>query len=153
MVAGTLAAAGATLVVIGFFLPWVHGTAEFGARDFSGFDLARLVRNFEIVASSPTESGRDKITALILYAMPALAVNGVALALLPVIRRKAAAVALGVAAVYALFVLAAVAALSVISWTELERVLGAPMSGFFVSLAGAAALVLAAALTAARVDR
>ena len=44
-----LAVSGAALVVLGFFLPWLDGTAEFAARDFSGFDLARLVRNFELV--------------------------------------------------------------------------------------------------------
>lgn len=145
-----LAAAGAALVAVGFFLPWVEGAAEFGARDFSGFDLARLVRNFEIAASSPSEAGRDRLTALVLYAMPALAINGAALALLPVIRREAAAIALCIAAAYALIILSSVAALSAISRTELEPVLGDPMSGFFVSLAGAAALAVSAVLSFTR---
>lgn len=142
-----MAVAGATMVVLGFFLPWLDGTAEFAARDFSGFDLARLVRNFEIVASSPSEAGRDKLTAVVLYAMPALAINGAALAFVPAVRRNAVAIALGIGAVYALVILTAVAALSAISWTDLEGVLGAPMSGFFVSAAGGAALAASALLT------
>ncbi len=36
------------------------------------------MRNFEIAASSPSETGRDRLTAIALYAMPALAVNGAA---------------------------------------------------------------------------
>ena len=145
-----MAVAGATMAVLGFFLPWLDGTAEFAARDFSGFDLARLVRNFEIVASSPSEAGRDKLTAVVLYAMPALAINGTVLVLVPAVRRKVAAIALGVGAVYALIILAAVAVLSAVSWTALESVLGAPRSGFFVSLAGAATLAVSSPLTFAR---
>jgi hypothetical protein len=147
LLTSALAVAGAALVVVGFFLPWVEGAAEFGARDFSGFDLARLVRNFEVVASSSAEAGRDRATALILYAMPALAVNGAVLALLPVVRREAVAVATGVAAAYAVVILAVVAVLSSTSWTELERVLGPPMSGFFASLVGSVLLGASSALT------
>lgn len=90
------------------------------------------------------------LTAVCLYVMPALAVNAAVLALLPTIRREAAAIALGVGAAYALMILSSAAALSAVSWTDLERVLGAPMSGFFVSLAGAAALGASATLTFAR---
>ena len=148
-----LAVAGATLVVLGFFLPWLHGTAEFAARDFSGFDLARLVRNFKIVASSSSEAGQVGLTAVALYTMPALAINGAVLALVPAIRRKAAAIALGVGAVYPLVILTVVAALSATSWTDLEGILGAPMSGFFVSVAGGAALTASAVLTLRRAVR
>ena len=70
-----LALLGAALIVWGFFLPWLDGTAEFAARDFSGFDLARLVRNFEIAASSEREEGGLRLTAVVLYLVPALAVN------------------------------------------------------------------------------
>lgn len=135
------------LILFGFFLPWVDGTSDFAARDFSGFDLARLVRNFEIVASSPSESGRDRLTAIALYAMPALAVNGAILTLVPVVQRRAAAAALGVAAGYAGAVLTAVAALTAASWTDLYRVLGAPQAGFFVSAAGTVAVAVSAVLT------
>lgn len=120
-----MAVAGATMVVLGFFLPWLDGTAEFAARDFSGFDLARLVRNFEIVASSSTEANRIGLTAVALYAMPALAINGAVLALVPAIRREAAAIALGIGAVYALVILTGVTALSAVPWTDLEGVLSA----------------------------
>ena len=111
------------------------------------------MRNFEIVASSPSEAGRDKLTAAVLYAMPALAINGAVLALVPAIRRKAAAIALGVGAVYPLVILTVVAALSATSWTDLEGILGAPMSGFFVSVAGGAALTASAVLTLRRAIR
>lgn len=145
-----LAVAGAVLVVSGFFLPWLNGAAEFAARDFSGFDLARLVRNFEIVASSSPEAGRLGLIAAVLYTVPALAVNGAILSLAPAIHRKAGAIALAVAAVYALVVLTLTAAMTVIPGTDLEGVLGAPMKGFFVSIAGGAALAAAAALTLRR---
>ena len=138
--------AGAALVVLGFFLPWLHGTAEFAARDFSGFDLARLVRNFEIVASSSSEEGQFGLITVALYAMPALAINGAVLAFVPAIQRRAAAIALGIAAFHALVILTMFAALSAISWTNLQGVLGSPMNGFFVSVAGGATLCVSAAL-------
>jgi hypothetical protein len=144
-----MAVAGATMVVLGFFLPWLDGTAEFAARDFSGFDLARLVRNFEIVASPPRRQARQADRSCPLrYASAGH--HGVVLALVPTVRRKAAAIALGSGAVYALVILTTVAALSAISWTDLEGVLGAPMSGFFVSVAGGVALAASALLTLAR---
>jgi hypothetical protein len=105
------------------------------------------VRNFEIAASSPSETGRDRLTAIALYAMPALAVNGALLALMPTIQRRAAAIALATAAVYSLVILTVVAVLSAVSWTDLQGVLGSPMPGFFVSLAGSAMLGVSAALT------
>jgi hypothetical protein len=142
-----MAVAGAGMVLLGFFLPWVEGTSEFAARDFSGFDLARLVRNFEVVASSPSEAGRDRLTAMALYLAPALAVNGALLALVQAIRREAAAAASGAGAAYALAVLSAVAALSAVPGTDLRGVLGAPMPGFYVSAAGAVALAASAVLT------
>ena len=145
-----IAIAGAALVVLGFFQPWLHGTAEFAARDFSGFDLARVVRNLEIVASSSSEEDKFGLMAVALYAMPALAINGAVLALVPAIQRRAAAIALGVAAVYSLAILTMFAALSTISWTNLQGALGSPMNGFFVSATGGAMLCVSAALTVHR---
>jgi hypothetical protein len=127
-------------VVAGFFLPWVHGSAEFASRDFTGFDLARLVRNFEIVASSSQEAGGFRLTAIVIYLAPALAVNGAALAWIAASPRISAA-ALLFAAVYAAVVLFGVAFLSIISWTELQRVLGGLMAGFGCTAAGAMALL------------
>ena len=130
------------LVVAGFFLPWIHGSAEFASRDFTGFDLARLVRNFEIVAASSREAGGFRLTAAVIYLMPALAVNGATLAWLAAAPRISTA-ALLFAAVYAAVVLFGVAFLSIASWTELQRVLGGLMPGFGCSLAGSLALLSA----------
>lgn len=105
------------------------------------------MRNFEIAASSPSETGRDRLTAIALYAMPALAVNGALLALMPAIHRRAAAIALATAAIYTLAILTMVAVLSAVAWTDLQGVLGPPMPGFVVSLAGSALLCASAALT------
>lgn len=143
-----MATAGAAFVLGGFFLPWVHGSAEFAARDFSGFDLARLVRNFEVVASSSGEAGKLRVTAVVIYLAPALAVNGAALSWLPGHPRLHVAAIL-VAAAYALAVLGATAVLSIVSWTELGRVFGGPMTGFWCSLAGTVALA-AGGVTLAR---
>jgi hypothetical protein len=140
-----LALLSAALVVSGFFLPWLDGTAEFAARDFSGFDLARLVRNFEIAASSEREEGGLRVTAVVLYLVPALAVNGAAFAVIPPLRRWATP-ALGIAAAYALFVLVATGVLAAVSWTELEGVMGGALVGFYVSLAGAGLLAIGAVI-------
>ena len=123
------------MVLAGFFLPWLNGSSQFASREFSGFDLARLVRNFEIVASSSSEAGPLRLTAAALYAVPALAVNGAVLAQVQRLRR-AGGVALCVAGSYGLVMLLAVALLSNFTWTQLDRVLGGPMSGYFVSLFG-----------------
>lgn len=139
LIARLLASAGAALVLGGFFLDWFSGSAEFAARDFSGADLARLIRNFEIVASSSTEAGQLRAWAVVLYLAPALAANGAALAWLPV-RRPAAAIAALTGAVYIAGVLAVIFVLSVASWTELARVLGGTMPGFWASGVGVALL-------------
>jgi len=138
--------AGAALLVAGFFLPWLDGTGEFAARDFSGFDLARLVRNFEIVASSSSEAGQMRATALVLYAAPALAVNAAVIGLMPAERVIRAGAAL-LAAVYGLGVLVTAAVLASVSWTDLDGVLGAPMPGWFASTAGVVALGASGVLT------
>jgi hypothetical protein len=130
---------GAALVLAGFFLDWFSGTSEFAARDFSGADLARLVRNFEIVAASSREAGQLRATAVVLYLGPALAVNGAALCWLPVGRRACGVAALA-GGLYAAAVLAAAFALSVVAWTDLEEVLGATMAGLWVTAIGAGLL-------------
>lgn len=143
--ARALATGGAGLVVLGFFLPWVDGAAEFASRDFSGQDLARLMRNFEIVASSSSEAGRFTLTALVLYLVPALAVNAAAIAWLTDSRRVAAAAFL-TAGAYGAAVLAGVALVSATGDTDAERVLGGLLTGFACTLAGALALALSALL-------
>jgi hypothetical protein len=141
--AAILAVGGAVLVVLGFFLPWFEGAAEFVGRDFSGFDLARLVRNFEIVADSSSEEGRLRVTAVVLYMVPALAANGATFAVVPPLRAWAP-VALGIGAGYGLFVLVCAGVLTVVSWTELERVMGEWAIGYLMSVFGATLLGVAA---------
>ncbi|MEO8458372.1 MAG: hypothetical protein ABI559_11220 [Chloroflexota bacterium] len=129
-VAGSI---GAALIVIGFFLPWLDGTGAFAARDFSGFDLARLVRNFEI--ATPNQGSQLRATAIALYLVPALAVNG---AVLGWFLGRASAIAMLVGGLYAAAILGVALMLSLVSWTDLGDVLGAPRLGFLVSAAGCA---------------
>jgi apolipoprotein N-acyltransferase len=100
------------------------------------------VRNFEIVASSSQEAGKFRLTAIVIYVAPALAVNGAALAWIATSHRVGSA-ALLVAATYVAFVLFGLALLSIASWTELQRVLGGLMPGFGCSLAGSLGLLAA----------
>jgi hypothetical protein len=132
-----LVVAGAALLVVGFFLPWMDGTAEFSARDFSGFDLARLVRNFEIATDG--DEGRLRVATVVLYAVPALAVNAAAFVAVPGLRVWERA-AVGIAFVYALVVLVGVAVLASVGWTDLEGVLGRVMVGWWMSLVGVVAM-------------
>ena len=129
--------AGTALLVAGFFLPWMDGTADFSARDFSGFDLARLVRNFEIATDG--DEGRLRVATVVLYAVPALAVNAAAFTVVPQLR-VCERVAVGLAVVYALVVLVGVAVLATIGWTDLEGVLGKVMVGWWVSVVGVVAM-------------
>jgi hypothetical protein len=135
---------GAALIVGGFFAPWASGAAEFASRDFSGFDLARLIRNFEI-ASPDEDSGRLRLAAVVMYLSPALAANAGVMAWAPVGRRLAGGAALA-AALYAAVVTGGIVLLSAADWTELGRVLGGPLSGFWLTATGVGALAVAAAL-------
>jgi len=140
-----LAMGGAALLLAGFFEPWFGGAAEFAARDFSGFDLARLVRNFEI-ASSPEDAGRLRIATAVLYLVPALGINAGVFVWFPVSGR-AVALVVGGSALYAALVLLGVAFLSAASVTDLADVLGGPQRGFWLSATGAGLLGLSALLT------
>jgi hypothetical protein len=80
----------------------------------------------------------------VLYLGPALAINAAIMAWLPV-QRTFSAIALASAAAYGAAVLAATVTLSLVSWTDLERVLGGTMSGLWLSIAGVLALGLSAA--------
>jgi hypothetical protein len=138
------AGVGAAFVVIGFFLPWLEGTAEFAARDFSGFDFARLIRNFEVTAGSGSESGQIRATALMMYLSPALVVNVAILWLLetPVgIPARALATATVGAAGYGLSVLGVLWFLSVVHVNDFADVVGAPRYGFLISALGCAVLL------------
>jgi hypothetical protein len=132
------------LLALGFFLPWVEGANILDFRSFSGFDLARLVRNFEINAGTDTGLGKLRATALALYLVPALGVNAAMLECLAWVRtdaRPAARWASLVAGAYSAAVLGAVLVLSQVPLNDFEQVVGAPAWGFAVVALGAALFV------------
>lgn len=138
------AGVGAAFVVIGFFLPWLEGTAEFAARDFSGFDFARLIRNFEVTAGSGSESGQIRATALLLYLMPALAINSLAFNLLVrplALSPRVLSVAMVGAGGYGSVLLSALLFLSVVHVNDFAGVVGAPRYGFLISAMGCVVLL------------
>lgn len=130
----------AALVVIGFFSPWMDGTDAFDLRTFSGFEFARLVRNFEITADSASATGQIRVTALAIYLVPALAINGTLMLQLSAFAgalHRAASVALLLAAIYILSMLSALSVLSVIPSNQFADVVGLPSWGFGLTLSGA----------------
>lgn len=132
--------AGAALVMMGFFLPWMDGANAFDLRTFSGFDFARLVRNFEITADSAQASGGIRVTAIAIYLMPALAINGAVLHQVSAFAKslhRAAGVALLLAALYILSMLSVLLFLSVVPVNRLADAVGSPSWGFGLTLAGA----------------
>lgn len=139
-----LGLAAAAVTVAAFFLPWMDGAQPLRFHSFSGFDFARLVRNFEITAESQSEAGQIQATALLIYLMPALVVNS---AVLRLIRRAtgipSAAVAGASAAAggYGLVVLSALAFLSMVHVNDFANVVGAPRYGFLISALGCAVLL------------
>jgi hypothetical protein len=125
------------------------GEDVFELRTFSGFDLARIVRNFEITASSTEETGQIRLVAVALYLVPAVAINGAVLHQLQAHApgvRAASVIALFAAATYGLLVLGAVLLLSAASINDFERYVGWPRVGFVLTLAGLAALASVAAV-------
>jgi hypothetical protein len=132
---------GAALVaVFAFFLPWMHGSSEFDYRTFSGFDFARLVRNFEITAGSPASMGQVRATAIALYLIPALAVNAVVFngfALVNPGWSRAARLASATGAAYTLAVIGGLLLLSAVPVSNFADVVGWPSYGL-AATAGAA---------------
>lgn len=149
-----ISVAAAALVVGGFFAPWMEGAGPLDLRTFSGFDFARLMRNFEIAADSAAETGGVRGAALALYLAPALAVNGALLHQLRgfEIMRAAGGPALIAGGAYAAWVLAVVLLLSQAPVNDFERVVGTPSWGYGLTAVGAAALV-AVGLTEVRSGR
>ncbi len=135
----------ACLVLVGFFTPWMNGSSVFDLRSFSGFDFARLVRNFEITANSAEASGQIRATAVAIYLIPALAINGALLYLLSSFAgwlRYAAGVALLLAAGYIVAILFALLFLSVVPVSQFADVVGLPSWGFGLTISGALLLGL-----------
>ena len=139
-----LGLAAAAITVAAFFLPWMDGAQPLRFHSFSGFDFARLIRNFEITAESQSEAGQIQATAVLIYLMPALVVNS---AVLRLVRRAArippAAVAGASVAAgsYGLVVLSAVVFLGMVHVNDFADVVGAPRYGFLISALGCAVLL------------
>lgn len=145
LVAWLASLSAACLVLGGFFSPWMDGSSVFDLRNFSGFDFARLVRNFEVTANSAEASGQLRATAVAIYLIPALAINGALLYLLSSFAgwlRYAAGVALLLAAGYIVAMLFALLFLSVVPVNQFADVVGLPSWGFGLTLAGALLLGL-----------
>jgi hypothetical protein len=120
-------------MVAAFFLPWMDGSAELDQRTFSGFDFARLIRNFEITADSASSTGGIRATALAIYLMPALVINGAVVQGLerPLgWARIVSGIALASAGFYSLLILATVLFLSVVAINDFAHVIGPPEYGF-----------------------
>lgn len=140
-------AAGAVAVTVAFFLPWLAGEDVFELRTFSGFDLARLIRNFEITATSTEETGQFRLAAVALYLVPALAINGAVLHQLQGYTphlRSASYAAMMLALVYGLLALGGLLFLAAVQVNDFERYAGWPRAGFYLTLGGLAVLGLAA---------
>lgn len=137
---GRLVSAGAAALVFGgFFLPWMAGAGPFETRAFSGFDFARLVRNFEIIAGSLSSTAPIRGTAIAIYLIPALAMNGAILHLLDAfakLPRRLVGWALVLGGAYSLTMLAFLLFLSLAPLTPFEATVGLPRSGFVLSLGG-----------------
>jgi hypothetical protein len=135
----------ALMIVAAFFLPWMGGAEELRFHSFSGFDFARLIRNFEITGGSESETGRIRATALLIYLMPALAANAAALTLVESqagIPGRVAGGATALAGGYGMVVLGALLFLSMAAVNDFADVVGAPRYGFVVSALGSAALLV-----------
>ena len=117
----------------------MDGSGQLDSRTFSGFDFARLIRNFEITASSASETGQLRASAIAIYLVPALALNGgllrAATACWPAVRAIGGAALVG-AALYSVAVMVVIFLLSVLPINEFADVVGAPAYGSGVAAAG-----------------
>ena len=143
-VAPLLTAVAAALALTGFFLPWMNGAGPFDLRSFSGFDFARLVRNFEITADSASSSAQVRGTAVALYLVPALALNAAVLhvaAPLLGLQGRLVGWALLDSGGYALAVLALLLFLSLAPLNDFASTVGLPSWGFALSVTSGALLM------------
>ena len=130
----------ALTVVLAFFLPWMNGSNELDSRTFSGFDFARLIRNFEITAETPSTVSQITATAIALYLVPALAVNAIVFDAIALANRgwsRAAALASIIGAVCTFVVLAGLLVLSFLPISDLAHVVGWPAYGLVLTTGGA----------------
>lgn len=123
----------------------MHGSDVLAYREFSGFDFARLIRNFEITDSSAPSLSPLQVTAIALYLGPGLAVNAAIMhqiARTGVVPRRVASLAMIFGGIYVLAVLALLLVLSLVSLNQFARVVGAPQYGFLLTLCGALLLLV-----------
>ena len=130
----------------------MEGAGELRLHTFSGFDFAKLVRNFEITAGSTSETGQIRATAALIYLAPALVINAAVLNLLEVpagISKRVAAASAVAAGGYGLLVLVATFFLSVVHVNDFADVVGTPRYGFLISAMGSG-LILCLGLAGVR---
>ena len=121
----------------------MEGSGQLDARSFSGFDFARLVRNFEITAESLSAEGQIRATAIAIYLVPALALNAAILLPVGAVRPDLKAVgslAAIAAAGYSVVVLFTLLAFSLLPLNEFEEVVGLPAYGFLLTALAALTL-------------
>jgi hypothetical protein len=143
-IATTVLAAG--LCVVGFFLPWVDGAGPLAGQTLRGYDAARFGQTVADVMASRG----GLIAALLLYAVPVSAIDGMvvaALAALGYVERRLAYRTMVVCGAYSLVAACALAAVS----TRSNDGLGPPGMGLLV-VGGAATLMIAAAVGAIRAE-
>jgi hypothetical protein len=134
------------LVVAAAFLwlPWATGQGPLSGRGFSGPDLARLVRNLDVLLS-PSAGVAAPLLALLLYLVPAAAAGG---ALLAATARwsshpGAALRASTVAALLTAAVSIVTASLLLVGPAAGEALYRAPGVGLYISAAGAVIAIVA----------
>lgn len=123
-----------------FFLPWMDGAGPFDQRGFSGFDFARLIRNFEITTDTTASLAQVRGTALAIYLAPALAVNAAAIAMAaPVAGFSTRFVrwCLSGAAVYVLALHGLIVVMSAVPLNEFSDAVGWPREGTALAIGGA----------------
>jgi hypothetical protein len=129
---------GATLVVVGFFLPWFQGGSVFALHTFSGFGLARDLHT--LTASTDIVTG-SSLAPLLFYIAPAGAV-GVALYAVLAGMSWVARLLMFVLGVYTIAVVIGALFVATTALTDADRYLGAPSWGLGVTVAGAALMLV-----------
>ncbi len=132
---------GATLVVVGFFLPWFRGDGVFALRTFSGFGLARDLHT--LTTSMGTVAG-GSLTPLLFYIAPAGAVG---VALYVVLAGASSGVARLLALLLGIYTFAVTIGALIIAMTpviNVDRYLGRPSWGLGVTAIGATLLMASA---------
>lgn len=143
--ARSIAVMAAVAALTAFFLPWMNGDGTFALRTFSGFDFARLIRNFEITAASQQDVAQVRGTAVLFYLAPALLVNSASVyALAPLIgaSQRLCGVALAAAGIYALALVALLLVMGALPLSPLAPHVAMPREGMLITVAAATCVAL-----------